>query len=255
MVPYLEVLQPLAERGHKVTVVTDSDASAWLAPNYPGVEMQFVPNKVNEIMRHMRSGNSSMAKDMMDPNRRGKQQRQQQQHVRTTGGVTRHSTALHACHAQYLQTANFRSGDTFHPFDVHFGRTLASALQAHCKGHVHKSPNTHNSRPCSYVCGLLRGKHMVEGWEVCLHSSYCELQQLYRVCLLAGRLLYEQFEIVAGKHRASLLRIINYALASAVPRVSHCSCNHHIHMCLVPCRLCHNHQPLHPTLCSRVLGG
>ncbi|WIA22623.1 hypothetical protein OEZ86_009602 [Tetradesmus obliquus] len=71
MVPYLEVLQPLAERGHKVTVVTDSDASAWLAPNYPGVEIQFVPKKVNEIMHHMRSGNSSMAKDMMDPNRRG----------------------------------------------------------------------------------------------------------------------------------------------------------------------------------------
>jgi hypothetical protein len=74
MVPYLEVLQPLAERGHKVTVVTDKDASAWLAPNYPQFELQFVPEEVNELMHGLRSGNSSMAKEMLNPNKRGELQ-------------------------------------------------------------------------------------------------------------------------------------------------------------------------------------
>jgi UDP:flavonoid glycosyltransferase YjiC (YdhE family) len=74
MVPYLEVLQPLSERGHSVTVVTDKDASAWLAPNYPQFELQFVPEVVNELMHDVRRGNSSMAQEMMDPNRRGEQQ-------------------------------------------------------------------------------------------------------------------------------------------------------------------------------------
>jgi hypothetical protein len=71
MVPYLEVLQPLANRGHKVTVITDKDASAWLAPNYPSFGLQFVPEEVNAVMHELRSSNSSMAKEMMDPKRRG----------------------------------------------------------------------------------------------------------------------------------------------------------------------------------------
>lgn len=73
MVPYLEVLQPLAERGHNVTVVTDKDESAWLAPNYPRFELRFVPDSVNQRMHEIRHGDSSMAKEMFDPNKRGKQ--------------------------------------------------------------------------------------------------------------------------------------------------------------------------------------
>ncbi|KAF6261986.1 hypothetical protein COO60DRAFT_702460 [Scenedesmus sp. NREL 46B-D3] len=71
MVPYLEVLQPLAERGHNVTVVTDKDESAWLAPNYPRFELRFVPDSVNQRMHEIRHGDSSMAKEMFDPNKRG----------------------------------------------------------------------------------------------------------------------------------------------------------------------------------------
>jgi hypothetical protein len=74
MVPYLEVLQPLSERGHKVTVVTDKDASAWLSPKYPLFELQFVPEVVNELMHDIRRDNSSMAQAMMDPRRVGEQQ-------------------------------------------------------------------------------------------------------------------------------------------------------------------------------------
>jgi hypothetical protein len=88
MVPYLEVLQPLSERGHKVTVVTDNDASAWLVPSYPQFELQFVPEVVNELMHDIRRGNSSMAREMMDPNRRG-----QQHHRAVEGSLPQFSLA------------------------------------------------------------------------------------------------------------------------------------------------------------------
>lgn len=54
MIPYLEVLQPLAERGHRVSIVTDKASAAWLRPSYPLFELQFVPDAIDEHMAAIR---------------------------------------------------------------------------------------------------------------------------------------------------------------------------------------------------------
>lgn len=50
MIPYLDILQPLSVRGHKITIVTDQDALKWLKPNYPIYQIQLIPKEIRDGM-------------------------------------------------------------------------------------------------------------------------------------------------------------------------------------------------------------
>lgn len=50
MMPYLEILKPLAARGHKVTIVTDQPAVKWLVPSFPHYHIRCIPDAVLEGM-------------------------------------------------------------------------------------------------------------------------------------------------------------------------------------------------------------
>jgi CheY-like chemotaxis protein len=50
MSPYLEILRPLRQRGHNVTIVADPHDARWLHPHYPEFQVLFVPKAVHEYM-------------------------------------------------------------------------------------------------------------------------------------------------------------------------------------------------------------
>jgi hypothetical protein len=54
MTPYLEILRPLRQRGHNITIVADPhDAAAWLLPHYPEFHVLHFPKTIREHMERI----------------------------------------------------------------------------------------------------------------------------------------------------------------------------------------------------------